>query len=565
MYSDPFTTACTEPARLGTAPYDDANLIAYIPQVCPDHVEEAISNDLVTLGNAFDRVDFDGDGIPVMASFGAGVVGYGAQPAAPDGDSPLTIACRAHITEQPGTERTLFEFGGLKITILDDGSGYNVRGHAQEAVGGDTYVDGPTTLAIVGQHDFRLEHDVTGANLRLYLDGDLEASALGTVGERFNFGLYSIQLPPDSWITDCAVWDKVLTAPPLTVTINQGASQSDPATASPIVFDVVFSEAVTGFATGDVTLSGTAGATTATVSGSGASYTVNVTGMTGAGTVIATIAASVCTSVATSEPNQASTSTDNTVTYALGGNLPAAILALSPAGYWKLNEPGGTTALDSSGNGRSGTYTGSGYTLQGASGGDGNTYVDLGNSGSSSHIAIADHNAWSVDTSSGLTVFMLLKPDSISPGTRRIPISKGTGSKYEWGTDCFVNDSLGAAAGRFLCNTWSAAGVRRNGAYSAGDPITTNWNAIAFVLPTTTTTGDVKVYRHGSDITSNLGSSTSNAYVNNDAELRIGWRADSPSPGYWEGGIAHVAIFAGILNSTQIGTLMSAADADGWY
>ena len=47
-----------------------------------------------------------------------------------------------------------------------------------------------------------------------------------------------------------------------TVTINQAAGQADPTNASPINFTVMFSETVTGFATGDVTLSGTAGATT---------------------------------------------------------------------------------------------------------------------------------------------------------------------------------------------------------------------------------------------------------------------------------------------------------------
>lgn len=53
----------------------------------------------------------------------------------------------------------------------------------------------------------------------------------------------------------------------------------------------LFSAAVTDFATGDVTLTGTAGATTATVTGSGTTYNVAVTGMTTTGTVIATIGA----------------------------------------------------------------------------------------------------------------------------------------------------------------------------------------------------------------------------------------------------------------------------------
>ncbi|MBK6378921.1 MAG: hypothetical protein IPF72_03950 [Chitinophagaceae bacterium] len=102
------------------------------------------------------------------------------------------------------------------------------------------------------------------------------------------------------------------------VTINQAAAQVDPTSASPINFTVVFDQPVINFATGDVTLSGTAGATTATVSGGPSTYNVAVTGMSANGTVIATIAAGVCTNAAL-DPNNASTSTDNTVTY----NLPA--------------------------------------------------------------------------------------------------------------------------------------------------------------------------------------------------------------------------------------------------
>jgi len=58
---------------------------------------------------------------------------------------------------------------------------------------------------------------------------------------------------------------------------------------SPINFTVVFSKDVTGFTGSDVTLSGTAGATTAVVTGSGRTYNVAVSGMTQSGTVIASI------------------------------------------------------------------------------------------------------------------------------------------------------------------------------------------------------------------------------------------------------------------------------------
>ena len=100
------------------------------------------------------------------------------------------------------------------------------------------------------------------------------------------------------------------------VTIDQDPSQTDPASASPILFRVVFDGAVAGFTSSDVLLSGTAGATTATVAGSGPVYTVSVTGMTHSGTVTASIPAYAVTAVAIPhEPNTGSTSTDNTVQY----------------------------------------------------------------------------------------------------------------------------------------------------------------------------------------------------------------------------------------------------------
>jgi hypothetical protein len=107
-----------------------------------------------------------------------------------------------------------------------------------------------------------------------------------------------------------------ITAP--MVTIKQAASQADPTSSGPINFTVAFNEPVTGFATGDVTLAGTAGATTATVTeivpNDGTTYSVAVSGMTADGTVIASIPAGVAQDAATNT-NVASTSTDNTVTY----------------------------------------------------------------------------------------------------------------------------------------------------------------------------------------------------------------------------------------------------------
>ena len=122
-----------------------------------------------------------------------------------------------------------------------------------------------------------------------------------------------------------------------TVTINQGAGQTDPTSLSPIAFDVVFSASVTGFDGSDVNLSAsTAGGTlVANVSGSGATYTVTVTGMTTNGDVIASIPAGAALDSVTSLPTAASTSTDNTVRYdssvpTVTGSTPANSAIVAP-------------------------------------------------------------------------------------------------------------------------------------------------------------------------------------------------------------------------------------------
>jgi hypothetical protein len=105
-----------------------------------------------------------------------------------------------------------------------------------------------------------------------------------------------------------------VTAP--TVTVNQGASQADPTNASPIVFDVVFSEAVTGFTGSDVSFTGStaSGVLSASVSGSGTTYTVSVSGMAGSGTVVVSLPVGAAQDSAGNN-SAASSSTDHTVTY----------------------------------------------------------------------------------------------------------------------------------------------------------------------------------------------------------------------------------------------------------
>ncbi len=115
------------------------------------------------------------------------------------------------------------------------------------------------------------------------------------------------------------------------VTVNQANSQSDPTNGSTINFTVTFSEPVSDFTTDDVTLSGTAGATIAVVTGTSTIYNIAVSGMVNDGTVIASINAGVATDTS-NNTNATSTSADNTVTYdTTAPGLPTA--SLSPGTY----------------------------------------------------------------------------------------------------------------------------------------------------------------------------------------------------------------------------------------
>lgn len=112
----------------------------------------------------------------------------------------------------------------------------------------------------------------------------------------------------------------------LTVTVNQASTQPDPTNTSPINFTAVFNMPinVSTFTASDVTLGGTApGALSAVISqiapNNGTTFNIAVSGMSGSGTVTASIAAGGIQDPSGGS-NDASTSTDNTVTYGSGGN-----------------------------------------------------------------------------------------------------------------------------------------------------------------------------------------------------------------------------------------------------
>jgi PKD repeat protein len=101
---------------------------------------------------------------------------------------------------------------------------------------------------------------------------------------------------------------------PPTVTVNQAGAQADPTNTLPIQFEVTFSETVSDFDSGDVSFGGTTVVSGRSVTGSGTSYSVGATAVSGSGTIIATVPSGMAHDAA-GNGNASSTSTDNSVAY----------------------------------------------------------------------------------------------------------------------------------------------------------------------------------------------------------------------------------------------------------
>ena len=102
---------------------------------------------------------------------------------------------------------------------------------------------------------------------------------------------------------------------PPAVALSQAAGQFDPTSGLPIHFTVEFSEPVTGLAADDITVTGDApGTAVVTVTGSGTTYDVAISGLTNAGTVTVALRSGAAQD-ADGEPSRAPLTIDDTVTY----------------------------------------------------------------------------------------------------------------------------------------------------------------------------------------------------------------------------------------------------------
>ncbi|HJZ91603.1 MAG TPA: FG-GAP-like repeat-containing protein [Gemmataceae bacterium] len=290
--------------------------------------------------------DFDMDGKKDIAA-----INYGSQATLPDAfvSAYMGNGSGVFTPASPGTFDTQTGFGGGQYLAVGDFDGNNtpdlIVAHASNVVGlllNTSVAPASTSTALTSSANPSVTGQAvtftatvsaasgtpSGGTVTFFNNGVQIGSPVALTGQQaqvttstLTAGTHSITATYSgaqgfAGSSSNTVSQVVNTAVVPLVTINQGSGQPDPTNASPITFDVHFSQAVTGFDGSDILFTGSTvgGTPAAAVSGTGQDYTVTVTGMTGTGKVMASIpAGAAINSVGT--PNAASTSTDNTVTF----------------------------------------------------------------------------------------------------------------------------------------------------------------------------------------------------------------------------------------------------------
>jgi hypothetical protein len=333
------------------------NLSAYVRTNTPTILVDA-SDALAGLADqttVYLDIDVNGDGVyeeTVSGELNNGVAAFTTSSALPDG----TYFIRARVQDQAGNEGTS-EVGSVTIdttaptaTIGNPSSETTAHNAVSFVVTlADDNLDLAASALVASDIQLLTTGDAAGvvgvsavsrsATKATYLVTVSNITGNGSIGIKVAAGSAADQAGNVAAAAISNTFRVDNTAP--TVRISQAAAQADPTNASTIYFTVVFSEAVTDFATGDVLLSGAAGATAAVVAGSGTTYTVAVSGMTAQGSVVANIAAGVAHDAA-GNANTVSTNTDNSVFY--DATTPTVGLTLTNTSAL----PSGTvTAMDS--------------------------------------------------------------------------------------------------------------------------------------------------------------------------------------------------------------------------
>jgi hypothetical protein len=247
----------------------------------------------------------------------------------------------------------------------------------------------------------------------------------------------------------------------------------------------------------------------------------------------------------------------------------AHVLSLKPAGYWRLGEPKGPTARDSSGLGRDGTFHGAfEFHLAGALKDDPNTSVFLKDK---AFVEIPNNKGFGV-SDKGLTVEAWLRlteldfPGQTGGGDEPYIhwLGKGEKGAFEWGFRLYSkhkkDGQLSGRANRISAYIWnpnSADKADENegaGAFFQDELVPNQWMHIVATYDPPGKGAGVRIFRDGvlrkgPPDAATLYSTFKVTPVPGTAPLRLGTR-DKVS--FLNGGLDEVAIYPRVLTAAEI-------------
>jgi hypothetical protein len=219
---DDWTDPCTIPPALATAPFDDANLIVYVPQICaPDIIREAVSGIAGVHGDALAEIlalitDPNARALkavsdPEWSDTAGGIVAYGECPQVIGKTGDKSILARVNVADDT-VSCVLFECAAMRLTATAVSGGGWRPGVTVYKVGSTVSLAGGSVLDEDTPYYLAATHDYDTGDIKLYVDAVLDNSVGGTdnVATINALPIWRVGAPPDSWITDCGVFDRVL-------------------------------------------------------------------------------------------------------------------------------------------------------------------------------------------------------------------------------------------------------------------------------------------------------------------------------------------------------------------
>lgn len=226
----------------------------------------------------------------------------------------------------------------------------------------------------------------------------------------------------------------------------------------------------------------------------------------------------------------------------------AAVLADSPLAYYRFGDLSGTTALDSSGNTRNGTYNAVTLGATGATPSDGDKAATF--NGTSSYMRVAP-TAWVPNLAGNWTVECWVNYTTTALG---VILAMRADDGLDAGTSCVF--LTGRTAGRVSMevgdisiagNRIAAAGTQNNGA----------WHHLAATYITSTAT--FAAYLDGSLITSVVRSGTTNSATLRGLNVGSNRSSSSTTLQWFAGSIDEVAVYGTNLSAGRIAAHYAAA------